>query len=154
MYSLLLCTMKFKRSTSVQHYFLKRLKHYFEIGDFKSIILLLDYEVIRVAGTDVWYYLLLMIRANSSKLILQPMARYSSDIRFFICLSSEKILVKLTLNQKQSVSAITIFVNESQMRYINLKLIGNQLIESGILYVPPGNIQLKTNKMSLLRRNR
>ncbi|MES2557997.1 MAG: hypothetical protein V4604_17710 [Bacteroidota bacterium] len=145
--------MKFKRSASVQHYFLKRLKHYFEIGDFNAIILLLDYEMIRVVGTDVWYYLLLMLRANSRELTLQPVARYSSDIRFFICLSSEKVLVKLNLNQKQSVYSITIFVNEPQMHYINQKLIGNQLIESGILYMPPAIIQLKPTKSNLLKRS-
>ena len=144
--------MKSKRSASAQYYFLKRLKYYFEVGDFKAIILLLDDEMIRAAGTEVWYYLLLMLRANSRELTLRPVS-HSSDVRFFICLRTDKILVKLTLNQKQSVSAITIFVSESQVHYINRKLMGNQLIDSGILYVPP-IIQLKTTNHSLLKRNR
>lgn len=145
--------MKSKRFATAQYYFLKRLKHYFEVGDFKAIILLLDHEMIRLAGTEIWHYLLLMLRAHSRQLTLHPID-HSGDTRFFICLSSEKILVKLTLTQKQSVSAITIFVNETQMRYINRKLIGNQLRESGILYVTPAHTQPETTDYNLLKRNR
>ncbi|HLP55604.1 MAG TPA: hypothetical protein VK151_11270 [Fluviicola sp.] len=146
--------MRSKRSESAEYYFLKRLKYYFEIGDFQAIILLLDTEMIQIAGTDVWYYLLLMLRANSRELTLQPVTQSSVDVRFFICLATEKVLVKLSLDQKHSVSAITIFVSEPQLQYINRKLKGNQLVESGILYVPPSIIQMNKTNYKLLKRSR
>jgi hypothetical protein len=124
-----------KQSVATQYYFLKRLKYYFEVGDFKSIIHFLDHRMISAVETSVWHYLLVMLRANSRDLKLQPVTTSSDDIRFFISLPSEEILVKLTLDQKHVITSLIIFVSEEQMKYVNSKLIGNQLIESGIIYV-------------------
>lgn len=123
-----------KHSAAVQYYFLKRLKYYFEVGDFKGIILFLDQKIISDAGNNVWHYLLLMLRANSKNLHLSPGTAHSNDIRFFVSLASGEILVKLTLDQKQVITSIVIYVSEEQLAYVNTKLIGNQLVESGILY--------------------
>lgn len=129
-----------KQSAAIQYYFLKRLKYYFEVGDFKGIILFLDQRMISAAGSNVWYYLLLMLRASSKELKLKPITAHSNDIRFFVSLPTEEILVKLTLDQKQVITSLTIFVSETQMRYINSKLIGKQLIESGIVYLSSVNV--------------
>lgn len=124
-----------KQSVATQYYFLKRLKYYFEVGDFKSIIHFLDHQMISAVGTTVWHYLLVMLRAHSRDLKLQPVTTSSDDIRFFISLPTEEILVKLKLDQKHVITSLTIFVSNEQMKYINSKLIGNQLIESGFIYV-------------------
>lgn len=124
-----------QQSAAIQYYFLKRLKYYFEVGDFNGIILFLDQKMISATGSDVWYYLLLMLRASSKELKLKPITTHSNDIRFFVSLPTEEILVKLTLDQKHVITSLTIFVSEAQMRYINSKLIGHQLIESGIIYL-------------------
>ena len=128
-----------KHSAAIQYYFLKRLKYYFEVGDFKGIILFLDQKIISEAGSNVWHYLLLMLRATSKELKLKPVTTHSNDIRFFVSLPTEEILVKLTLDQKQVITSLTIFVSDKQLQYINSKLIGNQLVESGILYLSSAN---------------